>query len=234
MKRFSALYLVPLLPFLGPGTALAEVEGDIPLGLEAVTGVRSDYVYRGFNLAGSLLDFQLEGEVALRDDLFLNAGGWAATEIGDDFAEGAAFLDLRFQAGDQFTLGGSATYHAYDHAFFENGVDVGAFFTWFAGEDVDLTIGAHRDFGADAWYAKAETSWSRRLSDDAFLAVSGGLSVVDGYYGRSGWNDVFGRASVTYNVNRSVSLTPFVGWSLEIEDGDGDEVFGGLWFEVSF
>lgn len=221
---------------LGLSCALlsAELENEIPWGLEAVTGVRSSYVYRGFDLAGTLLDFQLEGEVALRDDLSLNAGGWVATEMSDDFFESAGFLDLRYDLYQRLTLGASATYRAFDHSLFDDGVDVGAFLTWYAGEAWDFTVGTYRDFGAEAWYGKAETAWSYRLSDEAFAGLSGGVSVVDGYYGRSGFNDFYGRASVTYNVNSAVSLSPFVGWSIELEDADGNEVFGGLWFEVSF
>ena len=47
-------------------------------------------------------------------------------------------------------------------------------------------------------------------------------------------NDFYGRASVTYNINSTISLTPFLGWSFEIEKADGDEILGGLWFEISF
>ncbi|MDP7106894.1 MAG: hypothetical protein QGH41_07430, partial [Roseibacillus sp.] len=45
----------------------ADLEDDIPLGIEAVTGIRSDYVYRGFNLADVVMDFQLETSIVLDD-----------------------------------------------------------------------------------------------------------------------------------------------------------------------
>ncbi len=31
-----------------------------------------------------------------------------------------------------------------------------------------------------------------------------------------------------------LSITPFVGWSCELDVGDGNEIYAGLWFEVSF
>ena len=49
----------------------ADVENDIPLGIEAVAGIRSNYVYRGFDLADTLSDFQLESEIAIAKNLFL-------------------------------------------------------------------------------------------------------------------------------------------------------------------
>ena len=64
--------------------------------------------------------------------------------------------------------------------------------------------------------------------------MTAGVSIVEDFYGVSGFNDFYGRVSVTYNINSILSLTPFAGWSVEIEDNDGNEVFGGLWLEISF
>ena len=47
MKHLSALILVTSL--FSPSLS-AELEGDIPWGLEAVTGARTGYAYRGFDL----------------------------------------------------------------------------------------------------------------------------------------------------------------------------------------
>ena len=231
MKSFAVLSILLINP-----TLHAELENDIPLGLELVTGVRSGYVFRGFDLADTLIDLQLEGEIALGDHTFLNLGGWLATESGDDFEEYAGFIDLRHDFNDLVTLGMSTSYHAYDHTFFDDGFDLGAFVTLYATEDLDFTFGVYRDFGAEGWYANAETGWSTRMGEDSYFALTGGISWIDDYYGRSGMNDFYGRASVTYNVNSAVSLSPFLGWSVEIDDdnGDGDELFGGLWFEVVF
>ena len=231
MKRTILLALLLSAPL---GTA--EIESDIPLGLEAVTGIRSGYVFRGFDMANALMDFQLEGEITLSDHTYLNLGGWLATENGGPFEELAAFLDLRTDLNDLLTLGTSVTYHDYEQSMFKSGVDVGAFVTLYPTEDWDITFGAYHDFGAEGWYANAETGWSTRLGEDAFFDLTGGVSWVDDYYGRSGMNDFYGRASITYSVNSAVSLTPFLGWSMEIDDtaGDGDELFGGLWLELVF
>jgi len=232
MKRF--LILAPLLTVLSPPTGLAEVENDLTLGIEAVTGLRSDYVYRGFHLAGTTLDFQAEAELALTNDTFLSLGGWLAAEVGGEFSELSGMADLSHNLDERFTLGATLAYRSFQETFFRSGVDLGPYLTFRPTDDWAFTVGAYRDFGASSWYAHAEALWSRRLTDDAFLDVRGGVSVVDGYYERSGFNDFYGRASLTYNVNRIVSLTPFLGWSLELLDGDGSEVLGGLWFEVSF
>jgi len=222
-----------LLVLAAPGSR-GQIQDDLTLGVEAVTGVRSDYVYRGFQLADAVMDFQLEGEIALGGDFYLDLGGWFASETGGDFSETAGFADLRRALSERFTAGGVLGYHSYHRSLFDSGLDLGAYLTFFPAENWSVTAEASRDFGAAGWWANAETGWSRRLTDHAFLTIRGGLSAVDGYYGRSGFNDLHGRASLTCNLNRMVSLTPFVGGSVELLDGDGNEWFGGLWFEVSF
>ena len=212
----------------------ADLEDDIPLGIEAVTGIRSDYVYRGFNLADVVMDFQLETSIVLDDTLALSAGGWFSSEVSDNFTEGVAFLDLSYSLHNDITAGGSASYHAYDHNFFENGFDLGAFLTWHAGRDWNMEAGVYRDFATNGWYAHLGSDWSFRLSDKAYLGINTGVSAVEDYYGQSGLNDFHGQASLTYNINTMLSITTFTGWSCELDNGDGSEIYGGLWFEVSF
>lgn len=222
--------------FLSASLCSAEIESDLPIGLEAVTGIRSGYVFRGFDMANALMDFQLEGEITLNECTYLNVGGWFASESGGPFEELAGFLDLRTEANDLVTLGTVLTYHDYNGTLFDSGADLGVYISLFPANDWDFTVGAYHDFGANAWYANTEAGWSKRLGEDSYLALTGGISWVDNYYGRSGMNDFHGRASFTYNINRSVAVTPFLGWSLEIDDtnGDGDELFGGLWLELVF
>lgn len=76
MKTLSSLTLLALCL---PTSLTADVENDIPIGIEAVTGYRSAYVYRGFELAESTLDFQIEAEIAINNNTFINVGAWYAT-----------------------------------------------------------------------------------------------------------------------------------------------------------
>ena len=84
MKSLSNL----LFGLFCAGVSLAPgQEDDIPLGIEAVAGFRSDYVYRGFDLAQTTMDFQVETELVISDALSLGAGGWVATQLDDGFNE---------------------------------------------------------------------------------------------------------------------------------------------------
>lgn len=243
--RLSPVILLAVLPLSGAfAGALLDATGDlespdrsdIPFGVEAVAGYRSEYVYRGFRLADQMIDFQLEAEIALSNEWFLRVGGWFGTETGSgDFEEGAGFLDLRYEAG-QWALSLNTSYHAFSHSVFQDGVDVGLEFTWFPHEDFHISLGGYYDDGPGAWYGKLEGGWSQATGDDSFISFLAGTSWLDDYYGRDGWNDVYGRLSWTLAVSDSVSFTPFVGTSLSVDSGGpgSNYLWGGLWFEVNF
>lgn len=234
---FSTAHAQDVFDALTSSGGASDSSKDIPLGIEAVTGLRSNYFYRGFDLADSTLDFQLETEVALSNHWFVNVGGWYASEGDGDFRDTSAFVEVRKEWKD-FTFSLIAAYHDYDGSdVFESGLDFGVESSWYISEAFDLKVGLYRDFEAEAWYAKVEGGYSRKVTDDSYLTLSTGLSWVDDYYGRDGLNDYFGRLAFTYNVNSGISLTPFVGYSVPFEGSDPlaeDSFEAGLWFEVSF
>ena len=234
---------IALLALCLPPLAQADVEDDLQLGIEAVTGFRSNYIYRGFELSESTIDFQIETEIALNNHTFLNVGAWYATETGDgDFDEAAFFTHLRFEKSDKLTIGLSATYRSFSHstpplsADFDDGVDLGIFATWHFCRDFNATAGAYYDTGAEAWHGHLETQWSKVINEKAYLALKTGVSYVDDYYGRDGLNDAYSRLSLTYHISNAVSITPFIGGSVLLDSNDAgdDQAFGGLWFEVRF
>lgn len=213
-----------------------QAEEDYPLGIEVVTGLRSDYVFRGFGLAGTTLDAQAESEVAFSDDLILTIGGWLASETSGEFSEVGGQLDLRKSLGSLYQVGASFTYQSRDMSRLDDGQDLSLYLRLFTNDDWDFKLLTSRDFESNGWYSSFETGWSHRVNDDSFLSVTSGISWVDAYYGRDGFNDFYGRLAYTYLINNSVSLTPFVGWSQLLDDDDlgGDHLFVGLWFEVIF
>lgn len=215
----------------------AAAEMDIPYGIEAVTGVRSGYLYRGFKLADATIDFQVEGEIALSDDTFLNMGAWYLAESDGDFAENGLFLDLRRSIGEKLILGGSVLYRHFDHPVFDSGIDLGLSASYKINKEWDWKTTASYDFGADGLYASSDLRWSHIVSDNSFFSVLGGISVVDDYYGRDGLNDFYFRLSYTHALSDRVAITPFIGGSVVIED-EGylaeDEAYAGFWFEVNF
>lgn len=234
----TAIRLLPILACILPASAqtiLAEETDEIPLGIEAVTGYRSEYIHRGFKQAADLMDFQVEAELALSDRLMLNAGGWFATELGNgDFDETATFIGIRHDT-EFLTLGIELTWRSIQSGPFESGLDIAPYATWQFNDDFGITGGLAWDTGADGLYTFLEGNWSKPLGTSAFIAATTGISAVSDYYDRSGLNDLYARLSYTYAINRSVSVTPFLETSHPLKShGESTRAVAGIWFEVNF
>ncbi len=228
MKR-----LLPLIASISP--CLADPAADIPLGIEVVTGYRTEYVHRGFELAQDLIDVQAEAEIALSNEWVLNLGGSYGTCSGrGDFSETAAYFDLRYET-EQWTAGIATTWRDYQDSFFADGFDLAPRFIWHLTEDWDLGAGLAYDTGDGGWYGNVEAAWSKPLGESSFLGATAGTSWTEDYYGSNGWHDAYARLTWTYAFNEHVAITPFAGTSISTGSGPGsNQLYAGAWFEVNF
>ena len=225
LPRFALLALT--------GSAAAEVEQEIPFGIEAVTGYRSEYIQRGFKLGDNILDFQAQAEVAWGEQLVSSFGAWYATG-SDSFSETAAFANLRWES-DLWSIGFETAWMGLKNSPYQDGFDFSPFVEWHLSDDWDLAGGLAWNTGADGLYAFGEARWSQSVGRSGLVHAEAGISGVSDYYGRSGINDAYGRISYTYIFNRSVSLSPFMGSSVPLQsDAETTRLFGGIWFEVNF
>lgn len=222
----------------------AEVESELPIGIEAVTGIRSEYIHRGFQLSQRTFDFQLEGEVTLSENLYLGYGAWYATETSrGNFSETGAKLSL-LKDMENYQWFSSVSYRELSNSVFDSGVEVTTGLDYLfsdkaMGEMNTLSqkVGllASYDSGADGWYAAFEYNAYQTFGENAYVSFKAGVSATSDYYNRDGLNDFYSRVSYTYNLTKQVSLTPFAGASLQLDDKNGkDFLYGGVWFEVSF
>lgn len=225
--------IVALFGFFLVLSPSAEGEEDLVWGIETVTGLRSDLVYRGFDLADATLETQVETEVTLGANYALGLAAWHSAESSDNFAETGLGVNLR-RDFEKVSLTLSLDYHDFSESLFQDGADLGLKAQWFLTENWDLAIKGHYDFGAEGSYFAMEGGWSHPLSEKLFLAAESGVSALENYYARSGMNDFYGRLSVTYNVNSFLSLTPFLGYSVGLAEGTEDTAFLGLWLAVTF
>jgi len=240
----SVRRLLPFLATLSPclaGTATTVTpttptsDETLPIGIEVVSGYRSEYIHRGFKLADDLIDVQVQAEIALSNEWVLNLGANYGTATGDeDFAEAAAFFDLHYDT-KLWTAGIATTWRSYNNSFFEDGFDLNPSFTWHINDDWDLGAGVAYDTGDGGWYGNIEAGWSKPLGKSSFIAVKAGTSLTSDYYGSNGWHDVYARLSWSYAFNDSVAVTPFVGSSVPMESSpESNRLIGGIWFEVNF
>lgn len=213
----------------------AEVDSEIPLGIEAVTGIRTDYVHRGFELAGTSLDFQLEAEITLSDETSFHSGLSHLSESDGDFSETSGYFGLSHSWSKKLTLEAFLTYRDRSSSLLNSGLDLGFSTSYRINDDWAWRNELNFDFGEDALYLASELEWSKVLSDQSFITLEAGLSYVSNYLDRDGLNDLYSRLSYTFALSDQVSFTPFVGTSIQLEDKDASDVaFGGIWFEVIF
>ncbi|MDG2400774.1 MAG: hypothetical protein P8M04_09385 [Akkermansiaceae bacterium] len=213
----------------------AEIDTEIPLGIEAVTGLRTDYVHRGFQLAESALDFQLETKITLSNDNSLSLGFSHLSESDGDFNETSSYLELGHSFTQNLTGGASFTYRDRGESILQGGFDLGLFTSYSINEIWRWRNELNFDLGIDGIYLNSELEWSKAISDKSFVTIKGGLSWVSDYLERDGLNDFHTRVTYTYALSDQISFTPFIGSSIQIDDQDADDIlYGGLWFEVIF
>lgn len=225
--------LVSILSFLACLPLAAEVEKDLTLGIETLTGLRSAYIDRGFQLADSVLEFQVESEIALGDGYAIPLAAWTIAESGGEFSETSLSAGLQ-KNWENFQVSAFIDYRLFENSIFRDGFDLGLEAKWFLGDHWDLGVEARYNFGAEGSYYAFEGGYSKPLSEDFFIAVESGISATEGYFDRSGLNDFYGRVSLTYNVNSFLALSPFVGFSLGLDGNGDDQGYTGLWVAVSF
>ena len=209
---------------------------DIPYGLEFLTQYKSEYNYRGFILAQDTIDIQFGGNYAFDDTTSLNAASWFATEAGSgDFTEAGLLVDLQKEI-DQWTLSLSGTYHSFTNTFLESGtnIEAAAYYQW--NGPIESSGRIAYDTGAEGWFSALSSSYYQRINDQSYLLVDFGISYVSHYYGREGFNDAYGKISYTYNINQSLSISPYIGTSLLLDNKDTgrDSLYGGIYLAVSF
>lgn len=212
-----------------------------PLGLEAVTGVRSNYIQRGFKVADQVLDFQLEGEVSLSNTLFLNYGGWYLTETDEgDYSELGFRLALT-KNWDNWQLTGLTEYKDIDNSEFDSGFYLSSklkyFFTQSESDKFthSLSLEVAYDTGAEGFFTELEFTTFYTVNKDSYLQLDLAATALNNYYDASGARDFNARLTYTYQLTDQVSISPFTEISVALKDRDDGSLFAsGIWFEVSF
>lgn len=222
------------LPLLLAASGIAAAQDEIPYGVEFLTGYRSEYVDRGFDLSQDLIEVQIGSEFALSNHWLLQFGGWYGTGTGSgDFEAAEAFLGIRYET-ETWDAGIDTSFTSYDHRIFRDAFTAGPFFNWYPHRDWRFGGIIEFDTGTDGWYGAVEAGWSQPTGRKSFVRAHAGASAVSGFYGRNGLNDLYARLAWTYGFNRTVAITPFVGTSIALDSAGSNQLYAGLWFEVNF
>lgn len=101
-------------------------------------------------------------------------------------------------------------------------------------EAFDVSGSAGYDTGASGFYLESKISYYEEVSMDAYVTLDAGISAVKNYYQRDGIHHAFSKLAYVYNINDSVSVSPYVSAILGIDDDTKSHLLGGIYFAVSF
>lgn len=216
--------------------AIADVESDLPLGIEALTGYHSHSVYRGLELSEEALDFQLSTEVALNNDWLVGISGWHIASSSDDFTETSGELSLIYRSDSDWTFTTGITQRSFDHPIVESGTEVFADLSYEFSIDFSAAARLSYDDASGSALGELSIHYSRVINDSAWWAIEAGTLLADDFYGASGLASANARLSATYLINSQLSITPYLAHSEQIDDAFGEEsvTSAGVWFAISF
>jgi len=250
-RKLTLFYILMAMPALGQSTAEGDFtsqlgnqastlninqrsNAELKYGIEAVTTWRSEYVYRGFALAGNSMEFQLAGQMALSNDSAIDVGLFYGTATSDgDFSEFGGFVDYSKVVG-KYTYAVELALRDYSQSTFKSGADLGGSVNCQINEAFGVSGSASYDTGAEGFHFESKLSYFEQVNDDSYLVLDAGISAVVDYYGRNGFHHAFSKLAYTYNINDSVSVTPYVSANLGIHSKTKNHLFGGVYFAVSF
>jgi len=211
-----------------------KASAELKYGIEALTTWRSEYVYRGFELAENSMEFQIAGQVALSNTDTIDIGLFYGSATSDgDFSEAAAFIDFSRNIGD-LTYAATLTLRDYTNSTFKSGADIGGSVSWAVNENIDLKGSVSYDTGAEGFYFEGKAGYYRQVTDDSYLTLDAGLGAVADYYSRNGIHHAFVKLAYTYNINDAVSVSPYLQMNLGIHDQAENHLVAGAYFAVSF
>lgn len=230
-------HLRPLLCFTAALhlNAVADVENDLPLGIEALTGYGTSSVYRGLELADAALDFQLSTEIALDNTYLIGLSGWHVAESSGEFSETSGELSLIHRSAS-LSLAGGVTVRDFDSAIVDSGAEIFLEADYSHSADLSYTLRFAYDDAVQSALLAGSVNYSRVINESAYWGIKVGAVAADDFYGASGLVNLDARLSLTYLINSQLSITPFLAHSegFGFESGDDSTTFGGVWLAISF
>jgi hypothetical protein len=222
-------------------SSLNALAGDeSPVSAYADLTALTDYVWRGYSLSDDSIVIQPTATVSYNGFSF-NLWGNIDTDSNDNaFNETDMTLSYDWSF-DKFSMGVGYIYYALE------GNDSQELYLSF-GLDTILSpsLKIYRDFDEfDSWYISLGVGHSFAFSDTLALDLSAAVGYYDyDDYDYSELHDGSVTASMTFPVNKYISITPKALYTFglsskardEIEDGDGDSahLFGGITCAIAF
>lgn len=212
------------------------VSSEIPLGIEAATTYRTDYLLRGSRMAQDVLDFQLQAGYSFDDRSTLDFTAWrvqGGMPTDDrDFTENG-IRALRAWQFDHVQVGVEAIWRDQREPV-DGDLELGPQIQWQISPDLLWELRLTYLNEISRWYGESNLEWSRALSEKAFWSVQAGLGVAEAFASNNEWHQAGLKFSYSYALLSQVSLVPYVGYSLGLGDEVPDVFHGGIRLQLRF
>ncbi|HRX54155.1 MAG TPA: hypothetical protein P5016_06575 [Verrucomicrobiales bacterium] len=189
-----------------------------PLSGSVSFGYETTYIFRGQEYGDNAPWAGLDVNYAVNDKFNVNAGVWYINPTsglpGFDELDLYAFVSTAVGTG---TLSVGGTYFVYPEPG-GDAAELGLKFSQPIGDIVDLGFQYFYEFTDDGHYLELNAGKSFDITDKIALGVLAGISYGDSYYGVSGFNHTFARATVSYALFDNTTLSAYVGGNFAMDD----------------
>lgn len=208
----------------------------IMLGVQFMTGYRSNYVHRGVEVGEEVAEGQVASSIALSNDWAL-AGEFDFLHAfqGKDFSQTTFYGELQYYLGDELTVGPSIGSQFYGgKTVFRNAWEPGFALRWNPVPDWSFWATGLYDTGQKGEYGTVAVSWQPLIAKSVAWENTVAVGISSDYVGASGISDVMVRTGLNIRLGKNFRLQPFVGVTFGVGDRDGHKVTGGFWFTLVY
>ena len=207
----------------------------IQLGIQLMSGYRTNAIWRGVPIAEQVGEFQIASSVAVSNNWAL-AGefDYARGFVGQKGSHSTLYSELQYYLGEEMTLGPLVAGQWYRNCDFKNGLDTGIVWRWTPTRDWESQAQALYDSGQKGWYGQLAITWQPLISESTAWQTTVALGGAKDYLGTNGTNDATLRTGCLIRLGASLRLQPFIAYSWGFGNKNTRCFYGGLWFVWQF
>ena len=200
---------------------------DIPIGIEWLSGLRSEYLHRGIQNAGSLTELQLQSSYSLSQDESVELSLWQLGGRESSFAEYGVELGYAQSLG-RYSMTPSVRYREIEEGVETSTAELGFELSYRWSDDFATSFEASYQEAEAAILASLSAEYSYVLTDDSYVVGQLSIHSADDYHGLSGLYDVTGTLRYIHHINDFLTVTPFAQVSEVFHTSSVHETRGSL------
>lgn len=203
----------------------------IQLGVQFMTGYRTNYVFRGVEAGEQAVEGQIASSIAVSNDMAL-AGEVNYVRAFKDghFSQTTLYGELQYYIGKEATLGPSMGAQFYGDSVFRNGIEPGIVWRWNPELDWSFSASGLYDTGQKGFYGNVAVTWQPLITETTAWETSVVLGSAARYLDSDGPSDLMLRTGWLIRIGPSFRLHPFIAVTFGIGDRDERVLTGGVWF----